>query len=141
MTMPWPKVGETWAPCLPWPTEECPRNMHIRRLEAERCGFWVIEGVSLMATRTAGATAVACSEAGATALAWEFRYGEATMLPPAAESPVAPAASVLARMSRYGSGSAVIVEVGSNTIWGRGDDGRIRTFFARDVRVGWTRIA
>lgn len=25
---PWPRVGETWAPALPWPREECPAGFY-----------------------------------------------------------------------------------------------------------------
>ncbi len=26
---PWPRAGETWAPVLPWPREECPAGFYM----------------------------------------------------------------------------------------------------------------
>lgn len=29
---PWPRVGETWAPALPWPREECPAGFYPEQI-------------------------------------------------------------------------------------------------------------
>jgi hypothetical protein len=35
-----PKTGETWAPALPWPTDECPAGFYVHRFGADgRTGF------------------------------------------------------------------------------------------------------
>lgn len=142
---PFPQVGEVWAPMFPWPTDECPAHLYVHKYGAmggPEGWTWAIRGRADL-----GFKALPMSWEAAVTMAWEFRYGSAKMsvqrlgtpgydpkepipLKPSVESP-----------ARYGPYMMTIEAVGANTIWARREDGEVLTLWARDMRLGWQRVA
>jgi hypothetical protein len=143
-----PKTGETWAPTLPWPTDECPAGFYTHGLSLALVGgkagaAWAIQGrTDLHFVREP------LAEEAAVAQAWEWRYGDAAFPEPSHSCllgdmdkprPV-PTEGSVREMGRYGSGPVVIDAVGASVVYGHRPDGTPVTIYLRDMRLGWQRI-
>lgn len=140
-----PKVGEVWAPVFPWPTHECPEHLYVHKYGAmggPEGWTWAIRGRADL-----GFKAPPLDRDHAVAMSWEFRYGDAKMSAQRLGTPgYDPAEPLPKRPSvespgRYGPYMLTIEAVGSMTVWGRREDGELLTVSARDMRLGWGKVA
>ena len=114
---PWPRVGETWAPALPWPREECPAGFYTFSYSTELVGgrsgwTWGVFGDCDFRYGT-GEEIVPQSRERATAEAWEYRYGVVAGTHP----PHPPGDEVAGgRPGRFGCRPITIEQVGGSLV-------------------------
>lgn len=132
---PWPRAGETWAPVLPWPREECPAGFYIHSYSTVpvggRAGWaWGSPGFRF-------GDVVPHPRERAIAEAWEYRYGVVAGVHP----PHPPGDEVDARMpGRFGPRPITIEQVGGDIVFARRADGTMVKVPARDLRRAFRRV-
>lgn len=138
---PWPRVGETWAPALPWPREECPAGFYTHGYNTEsllgskgRDGYaWGIFGdpdfrMGILEPRP---------RERAVAEAWEYRYGTAA----GGHAHYSPGNETSAHgKGRFGPELVTIEQVGGALVYARRYDGTRITLSARDIRRAFCRV-
>lgn len=138
---PWPRVGETWAPALPWPREECPAGFYTHGYvlppihgSKGRDGYaWGIFGdpdfrMGILEPR---------SRERAVAEAWEYRYGTAA----GGHAHYSPGNETSAHgKGRFGPAPVTIEQVGGALVYARRYDGTRITLPARDIRRAFCRV-
>lgn len=140
-TGPWPQVGETWAPCAPWPEQGCPEGMYVHGYSEAMIG-----GTAGWICAFLGYTDISMdlrpmSLAGATVAAWEYRYGLAKFTARGSEEPIDKLViGAVHEPGRYGTGEVIIEAVGATTVFARRPGGPQVTVWLSDMLRGWVRV-